>query len=99
MSISGGGSTGTGVSISGRLIVRALSIGANGNGNSQLIFAGSGPSSSTSTCFYYTAGLTGTEAGGSMINAHVRFETGCGSAGLTGSGQSARTSIISFAYG
>jgi hypothetical protein len=99
MSISGGGSTGTGVSISGRLIVRALSIPANGNSNSQLIFAGSGPSSSTSTCFYFTASLAGTEANGSMINAHVRFETGCNSAGLIGLVQPARTSIISFAYG
>jgi hypothetical protein len=99
MSISGGGSTGTGVSISGRLIVRALTVGANGNGNSQLIFAGSGPSPSTSTCFYYTASLAGTEANGSLINAHVRFETGCNSAGLSGSGLSSRTSIISFAYG
>jgi hypothetical protein len=99
MSISGGGSTGTGVSISGRLIVRALMVGANGNGNSQLIFAGPGPLSSTSTCFYYTASLAGSEPNGSPINAHVRFETGCNSAGMSGSGLSSRTSIISFAYG
>jgi hypothetical protein len=98
MSVSGGGSTGTGVSISGRLIVRALSVPAKGNDNSQLIFNGGGPSSSISTCFYYTASLAGTEAN-SMITAHVRFETGCISAGLSGSGLSSRTSIISFAYG
>ena len=95
VSISGGGCCGTGVSVSGRLIVRALFV----SGNSALTFSGAGPSSSTGTCFYFTDSLAGREANGSTISAHARFETGCGSAGLTGSGQSARTSIISFAYG
>jgi hypothetical protein len=104
MSISGGGSTGTGLSISGRLIVRALAVGANGNGNSELIFTGSGPSPTTSTCFYFTVGLSGTEGNvpagyASTINAHVSFETGCSSAGLIGGVQPARISIIGFAYG
>jgi hypothetical protein len=97
LSIGGGGCCGTGVSVLGRLIVRALDI--SGNGNAVVIFTGAGPSSSTSTCFYYDASLAGTEANGSMIAAHARFETGCSSAGIAGSGQSARTSIISFAYG
>ena len=101
VSISGGGCCGTGVSVAGRLIVRALFI--SGNGNAVLTFTGAGPSSMSSTCFYFTASLVGTEANGSAkpptIDAHVRFETGCSAAGLTGGGQSARTSIISFAYG
>ncbi len=98
MSISGGSGTGRGAIISGRLVIRALDI-ATDPGNPGLTFSGPGPASSSSTCLYFTDSLAGTEANGSTIKAHVRFETGCGSAGLTGSGQSARTSIISFAYG
>jgi hypothetical protein len=97
LSISGGGSGGSGVTVAGRLVVRALDI--TGNGNAALTFTGAGPSASTSTCFYFDASLFGTEATASTIAAHARFETGCSSAGVTGSGQTARMSIISFAYG
>jgi hypothetical protein len=96
INLTGGGSSGSGLTVGGRLIVRALFLG--GNGNSALAFSGSAPLP-TSTCYYYNDALTGAEPNSTGVPAHLQFETGCGSAGLTGGTTLSPTSIINFAYG
>jgi hypothetical protein len=96
--LTGGGSSGTGVSVAGRMIMRAINI--TGNGSSVLSFTGSVPSSTVTACYYYNDNLTGTEVAGgsSSLNGDVQFETTCDSGGLNGQGATASTSIISFDY-
>jgi hypothetical protein len=94
--LTGGGMSGTGLSLGGRLVVRALFMG--GNGNSALSLGGSGVPQS-STCYVFNDTLVGTEAGITAPTAQVRFETGCASAGLNGRGQPTATSVLGFAYG
>ncbi len=87
--------------IGGRIVVQSLAM----NGNGLLSLTGTGAPPSTVACFYYNDDVTGVEAGsgggvprdGLPHKAHVRFETGCNSAGLQGLGTSP-TSIIDFTY-
>jgi hypothetical protein len=97
LSISGGGSSGSGVTVSGRVIVKAIAI--SGNTAAVLTFSGPAPASSTPYCYYYNDSLTGFEANGSTRAGDVRFESGCNSAGLNSQGSTSPTSIINFAYG
>lgn len=104
MTVSGGGSSGSGATIGGRLILRSLEI--SGDSNSVLLLQGTGGSSSTPYCFIYNDDVSGTEASGatgvprdqSTHAAHVRFETGCSSAGLNGQGGTSASSIIDYSY-
>jgi hypothetical protein len=98
--VSAGG--GNGVTVTGRLIVQSLSVSGNeGDSDSLgLSLPGTGPFGALGACEYYNDSLTGTEANGTSQPAHVQFETGCGSAGLSVPGLPLTpTSIINFAYG
>jgi hypothetical protein len=97
LSISGGGLSGAGVTVSGRVIVRAIAI--SGNSAAVLTFSGPAPASAIAYCYYYNDTLSGLEANGTALAGDVRFETGCNSAGLNSQGSTSPTSIINFAYG
>jgi len=97
LSISGGGSSGTGVNVSGRVVVRDLMI--TGNTAAILTFAGPAPASNITYCYYYNDSLLGTQANGTNLAGDVRFESGCSSAGVNSRGVTSPTSIINFAYG
>jgi hypothetical protein len=71
----------------GRLIVSEIQ--GVGNGGAGLGYGGGTVNSSG--CNYWTDKLTGTLRNGSVLDAHVRFESACNSG--------SPTSIISFAYG
>ena len=98
--VSAGG--GNGVTVTGRLIVQSLSLnGDEGDPDGVgLSLPGTGPFGALGACEYYNDNLSGTEANGTSQPAHVQFETGCGSAGLSVPGLPLTpTSIINFAYG
>ncbi len=97
VSIQGGGSSGTGLEITGRLVVQSLMI--SGNSNAQLGFTG--PFTTTSAaCSFFNDTLSGIEGGvaGTQVGS-VRFETDCGAAGINGQGGTSGSTVISFAYG
>jgi hypothetical protein len=97
MSISGGGATGSGVNVSGRVIVQNLFI--SGNSASILTFTGPAPASGAVYCYYYIDSLSGTEPAGAPQPGDVRFESGCSSAGVNNGGITTPSSIINFDYG
>lgn len=98
LDISGGGSSGQGVNVSGRLIVQSLAISVNSSLHGLFLTGTVSSSGGGAVCDYYNDTLIGAEANGTSQNAHVQFEVGCASAGLNGNGTTP-TSIISFAYG
>jgi trimeric autotransporter adhesin len=101
--IEGGGSSGRGVTVTGRLVVRALVVSVNSSAHG-LFVTGIVPSGGFVTCTYSTDSLTGTKASigsdpSATQQAHVQFETGCGSAGVNSQNDPTATSIINFSYG
>jgi hypothetical protein len=97
VSISGGGSTGSGVNVGGRVIVQDLLI--SGNSASILTFTGPAPAIGAVFCYYYTDSLSGIQPSGGSQAGDVRFESACSSAGLNGQGITTPSSIINFDYG
>jgi hypothetical protein len=91
--ITGGGSTGSGVSVAGYLVVRGLVI--SGNGNSKLNL--NGPTVNGATCDYYDDPVLGMSApdgrfpSGSSRGGQIQFNANC-------TASPSRTLIVNFAY-
>jgi hypothetical protein len=100
LNISGGGSSGQGVNVAGRLIVQSLAVSVNSSLHGLFLNGTVSSSGGGAVCDYYNDTLNGTEANGTSQNAQVQFEAGCASGGLNSQGNGTTpTSIISFAYG
>lgn len=98
VNISGGGSSGFGLSIGGRLVAQSVTI--SGNANAQMVFTGTGGIGGNGSCYYYNETLSGANGSPqSPLPGTVLFEIGCGAAGVNTSGGRSQTTIISFSYG